>query len=55
MIVHQDEPLNAEPPRGALAGAPVTPVDRFYVRNHGPVPAAAAPLRIDGLVTQPSS
>jgi sulfite oxidase len=53
MIVHQEEPLNAEPPRGALAGAPVTPVDRFYVRNHGPVPAAAGPLRIDGLVTRP--
>ena len=54
MIVHQDEPLNAEPPRGALAGAPVTPVERFYVRNHGPVPAGAGPLRIEGLVTQPA-
>jgi sulfite oxidase len=52
-IVHQREPLNAEPPREALAGAPVTPVERFYVRNHGPVPEATRPLRVDGLVAAP--
>jgi sulfite oxidase len=52
-IVHQDAPLNAEPPRSALAGAPLTPLERFYVRNHGPVPETAAPLRIDGLVGEP--
>ena len=52
-IVHQQEPLNAEPPRDALAGAPLTPTERFYVRNHGPVPEATAPLRVDGLVSQP--
>ena len=38
-VVHVEEPLQAEPPRGALAGAPLTPVERFYVRNHGPVPS----------------
>src|SRR4051794_19620284 len=49
-IVHQAEPLNLEPPCAALAGAAITPVDRFYVRNHGPVPARTKALRIDGLV-----
>jgi sulfite oxidase len=52
-IVHQDEPLNAEPPRAGLAGAPITPLERFYVRNHGPVPGDAGPLRLDGLVQRP--
>src|SRR4051794_41961564 len=52
-IVHQQEPLNAEPPRAALTGAPITPVERFYVRNHGPVPAGVAALRIDGLGRRP--
>jgi len=39
-----------------VAGAPVTPVDAFYVRNHGAVPAADAAtfrLRVDGLVDRP--
>ncbi len=36
MIVHEDDPYNAEPPRGALAGAMLTPLDSFYSRNHGP-------------------
>jgi sulfite oxidase len=52
-IVHQQQPLNAEPPREALAGAPVTPVERFYVRNHGAVPERTGALRIDGLVRRP--
>ncbi len=52
-IVHQEAPLNAEPPREALAGAPITPIERFYVRNHGPVPESAGALRIDGLVRRP--
>ena len=52
MLVHRQEPLNAEPPREALA-APLTPVDSCYVRCHGPVPridAAAWRLTVDGLV-----
>jgi sulfite oxidase len=52
-IVHQEQPLNAEPPRATLAGAPITPLERFYVRNHGPVPERTAALRIDGLVERP--
>ena len=52
-IVHQEAPLNAEPPREALAGAPITPIERFYVRNHGPVPENTGALRIDGLVRRP--
>lgn len=38
MLVHEEEPFNAEPPRGALAGSCVTPLDAFYVRGHGCVP-----------------
>jgi sulfite oxidase len=56
MVVHVTDPYNAEPPRGALAGTSLTPLDAFYVRNHGPVPArdpAAYRLRIDGLVQRP--
>src|SRR3954463_5093844 len=52
-IVHQEAPLNAEPPREALAGAPITPIERFYVRNHGPVPETTGALRINGLVRRP--
>jgi sulfite oxidase len=53
MIIHDEEPFNAEPPPGALAGRPVTPIDAFYSRNHGPSPdldPASWRLRIDGLV-----
>jgi sulfite oxidase len=56
MVVHESEPFNAEPPRAALAGLPVTPVESFYSRNHGPVPsldAASWRLRVDGLVATP--
>ncbi|HEX3834993.1 MAG TPA: sulfite oxidase [Solirubrobacteraceae bacterium] len=56
MVVHTVDPYNAEPPRAALAAAPLTPLDAFYVRNHGPVPAtrtASYRLCIDGLVVRP--
>jgi sulfite oxidase len=55
MVVHGMEPFNAEPPPAALAGRAVTPVEAFYSRNHGPVPAidpATWRLRVDGLVDQ---
>lgn len=58
MVVHQADPYNAEPPRGALAGADVTDVDTFYSRNHGPVPEideAAWTLRVDGMVDRPAT
>ena len=35
MIVHQADPYNAEPPRGALAGRMLTPVDAFYALSLG--------------------
>ncbi len=54
VVVHEDDPRNAEPAPGALwdAGAH-TPAALFYVRNHGPVPSAGDEpwrLRVDGLV-----
>jgi sulfite oxidase len=58
MIVHQTDPYNAEPPRGALAEAPITAVDAFYARNHGPIPAVdpeAWRLVVDGMVGRPLS
>jgi sulfite oxidase len=52
-VVHEHEPFNAEPPAATLALATVTPLERFYVRNHGPVPGATGPLQVDGLVREP--
>ncbi|SDY41641.1 sulfite dehydrogenase (cytochrome) subunit SorA apoprotein [Micromonospora pattaloongensis] len=56
MIVHSADPYNAEPPRAALDGHPVTPLDTFYSRNHGPIPRLdpdAWRLEVDGLVERP--
>src|SRR5436190_20270870 len=53
LIVHEEEPFNAETGAAALAESPVTATDAFYVRDHGPVPQidpASWHLRIDGLV-----
>jgi sulfite oxidase len=53
MIVHSEQPLNAEPTRAALAEADLTGADTFYVRSHGPVPELDPRtwrLRVDGLV-----
>ncbi len=58
MLVHEQEPFNAEPPRGALADSLLTPLDAFYVRGHGSVPALGHEqwrLEIGGLVKQPRS
>jgi sulfite oxidase len=55
VIVHSEEPLNAEPPREALAGSPITPAEHFYVRNHGPIPAASSAVSVGGLVERPST
>jgi sulfite oxidase len=52
MIVHIAEPFNAESSPDALAAAH-TPLDAFYVRNHGPVPdidPSTYRLRVGGLV-----
>ena len=56
MVVHEDDPFNAEPGPVALAAGFLTPVDTFYSRNHGPVPrldADAWRLSVDGLVDRP--
>jgi sulfite oxidase len=38
LIVHEDEPFNAETGLAALAEGSLTPTDAFYVRGHGAVP-----------------
>lgn len=56
MIVHGTAPLNAESPPAALARRDVTPLEAFYVRNHGEVPEldpGSWRLRVDGLVERP--
>jgi sulfite oxidase len=56
MIVHQAYPYNAEPPRAALDGLPLTPLDTFYSRNHGPIQQIDPDdwrLTVDGLVEHP--
>ena len=52
LIVHEQEPFNAETARGSLAD-PVTDTDAFYVRGHGAVPdidAGEWRLQVGGLV-----
>lgn len=56
MIVHEQDPYNAEPPPGLLADAFITPTDVFYSRNHGPIPdldPETWSLRVDGQVSRP--
>lgn len=55
MIVREREPLNLEMPFGLLDGFN-TPVDRFFVRNHFPIPQidlSTWRLRIEGEVETP--
>ncbi len=54
LVVHEQEPFNAETDRGSLLSS-VTATDAFYVRGHGPVPELdrdAWRLRVDGLVNR---
>lgn len=56
MLVHGQDPYNAEPPAAGLVGRALTPLDTFYSRNHGPVPdvdVGAWRLRVGGLVQRP--
>ena len=56
MLVHEDEPFNAEPRPRALAGSAITPLDAFYVRGHGPIPELDARtwrLHVGGLTARP--
>ena len=53
LIVHEDEPFNAETGLAALAEDSVTATDAFYVRAHGRVPEIDPTtwrLRVHGLV-----
>ncbi len=53
MIVHEEDPYNAEPTAAVLAEGPTTPIGSFYSRNHGPIPVldpASWRLSVDGLV-----
>src|SRR6266403_597045 len=53
LVVHEEEPFNAETGLAALAEGPLTATDAFYVRGHGAVPEvdpAAWRLRVHGLV-----
>jgi sulfite oxidase len=53
MVVHQEEPLNAETSRAAPAEGPVTATDAFYVRGHAAVPEVDPEewrLHVHGLV-----
>jgi len=56
LIVHSQEPFNAEPPTDRLRAAFITPQHHFYVRSHGAIPvldAAGHRLRIGGMVATP--
>ena len=53
LIVHEEEPFNAETGLAALAEGAVTATDAFYVRGHGAVPQidpASWRLRVEGVV-----
>jgi sulfite oxidase len=53
LVVHEEEPFNAETGVRSLDADPVTATDAFYVRNHGPVPESDADawrLRVEGHV-----
>ena len=53
LIVHQEQPLNAEPPGDLLRQSFLTPQQHFYIRTHGSIPAVdptSYRLLITGLV-----
>jgi hydroxyacylglutathione hydrolase len=55
LIVWTEEPLNAETPLELLADRGLTPNERFFIRNHGPIPEvdpAAYRLTVRGLVSE---
>lgn len=53
LLVHEAKPLNASPPRERLIDEALTPTERFFIRNHAPVPrvrAASYRLHVSGEV-----
>ncbi len=56
LIVLSKTPYNAEPALDSLVAEQITPLELFYVRNHGPIPdskASNGTLTIEGLVDKP--
>ncbi|HUE71361.1 MAG TPA: molybdopterin-dependent oxidoreductase [Pirellulaceae bacterium] len=56
LIVLSQEPFNAEPALDKLVAQHLTPLEHFYVRNHGPIPdlkTSTGTLSIEGLVEKP--
>lgn len=56
LIVRSQAPYNAEPALDKLVADRITPVELFYVRNHGSIPDAKTSdgtLSIEGLVEKP--
>ncbi|HKW70810.1 MAG TPA: sulfite oxidase [Candidatus Dormibacteraeota bacterium] len=57
-VVRRADPLNCEVRLSRLAEGSVTPNERFYIRNHFPVPSPVARtwrLKVHGLVNEPLS
>ena len=55
-VIHSPEPLNGGPPLELLSQSELTPLDLFFVRNHGGIPRVDPVdyrLVIDGMVEQP--
>lgn len=55
-IIRTTDPLNSEPPLGELVRDVITPVEWFYVRTHGTIPAIDEDrfvLEVDGAVATP--
>lgn len=55
-VVHQEEPFNGGSPVDLLCDSEITPIERFYVRAHAPVPridASEYRLQVQGLVDAP--
>jgi sulfite oxidase len=56
LIVRTANPFNAEPSLSALVAANITPVNHFYVRNHGAMPkieVSSFKVRVEGMVERP--
>ncbi len=55
-VIRSPEPLNGGPPLNLLSQSEVTPLDLFFVRNHGSIPAVDPDdyhLVVGGMVEQP--
>lgn len=53
LIIHQKQPLNAEPPGDLLRRSFLTPQENFFIRTHGSIPGVdpvSYRLRVTGMV-----